>query len=67
MITNYEQLVKHNKEFIDAFVDLKVVGWNTYSSAINKYTFNFFKTQMNSMDKAVAEFGNIMKGNFNGK
>lgn len=67
MITNYEQLVKHNKEFIDAFVDLKVVGWNTYSSAINKYTFNFFKTQMNSMDKAVAEFGNIMKGDFNGK
>lgn len=67
MITNYEKLVKHNKEFIDTFVDLKVVGWNTYSSAINKYTFNFFKTQMNSMDKAVAEFGSIMKGDFNGK
>jgi hypothetical protein len=67
MIANYEQLVKHNKEFIDAFVDLKIVGWNTYSNAMNKYTFNFFKTQMNSMDKAVAKFGNIMKGDFNDK
>lgn len=67
MITNYEQLVKHNKEFIDTFVDLKVAGWNTYSKSLNKYTFNFFKTQINSMDKSVDMLANIMKGEFNGK
>lgn len=67
MITTYEQLVKHNKEFIDAFVDLKIVGWKTYSKALNKYTFNFFKTQIDSMDKSVDMLADIMKGEFHGK
>lgn len=67
MITNYEQLVKHNKEFIEAFVDLKVVGWNSYTKAFNKYTFNFFKTQMDTMTEAVDQLSHIMKGERNGK
>lgn len=67
MITNYEQLVRHNKAFSDAFVDLKLVGWNSYSKAFNAYTFNFFKTQMETLDVAVEQLGNIMKGEFDGK
>lgn len=67
MITSYEQLVKHNKAFHDAFVDLKVVGWKSYSKSLNAYTFNFYKTQLDTLDNAVAQLGDIMKGEFNGK
>lgn len=67
MITSYEQLVKHNKAFYDAFINLKVVGWKSYSKSVNDYTFNFYKTQMKSLDNAVEELGNIMKGEFHGK
>lgn len=67
MITSHEQLVNHNKAFFDAFVDLKVVGWKSYSKAFNAYTFNFYKTQMNSLDNAVDQLGDIMKGKFDVK
>jgi hypothetical protein len=64
---NYKQFVDHNKKFYDAFVDLKVVGWNTYSKALNAYTMNFFKDQLATMDEAVEKTAMIMKGEFNGK
>jgi hypothetical protein len=67
MIMNYKQFVDHNKKFYDAFVDLKVVGWNTYSKALNAYTMNFFKDQLATMDEAVEKTAMIMKGEFNGK
>lgn len=67
MIMNYKQLVEHNKKFYDAFVDLKVVGWNTYSQAFNAYTMNFFKDQLATMDEAVAKSALMMKGEFDGK
>lgn len=67
MITSYEHLVKHNKAFYDAFIDLKVVGWKSYSKALNKYTFNFFKDQMETLDRTVMQIGNTMKGEFDVK
>lgn len=67
MIISYEQLVKHNKAFYDAFIDLKVVGWKSYSKSLNDYTFNFYKTQMNTLDDSVEKLGDIMKGEFDGK
>jgi len=67
MITNYEQFVKHNKAFYDAFIDLKVVGWKSYSKSLNDYTFNFYKTQMKTLDESVEKLGDIMKGEFDGK
>ena len=54
--------MEHNKTFAKAFVDLKVTGWNTYSTAVNAYTFNFFKAQMNEMDKQVLKLSETMKG-----
>jgi|TARA_R110000772_G_scaffold237150_1_gene349071 hypothetical protein len=62
MIFNLNQLMEHNKTFAKAFVDLKVTGWNTYSTAVNAYTFNFFKAQMNEMDKQVLKLAETMKG-----
>jgi hypothetical protein len=67
MILNFKQLVDHNKTFWDSFVDLKVVGWNTYSKAVNAYTMNFYKDQLTTMDEAVAKSSKIMKGEFDVK
>lgn len=67
MILNFKQLIDHNKTFWDSFVDLKVVGWNTYSKAFNAYTMNFYKDQLATMDEAVAKSGKIMKGEFDVK
>ena len=67
MIMNYKQLVDHNKKFYDAFVDLKVVGWNTYSQALNSYTMNFFKDQLATINEAVEKTSKIMKGEFDVK
>jgi hypothetical protein len=64
MILNYKQLMDHNKSFYDAFVDLKVVGWKSYSAAMNAYTMNFFKDQLSTMDDAVEKTGKMMKGDF---
>lgn len=67
MILNFKQLVDHNKAFFDAFVDLKVTGWNTYSKALNAYTMSFYKDQLAAMDKTVEQAAMVMKGEFNGK
>lgn len=67
MIINFKQLVDHNKTFWDSFVDLKVVGWNTYSKALNAYTMNFYKDQLSTIDEAVVKSGKIMKGEFDVK
>lgn len=64
MILNYKQLVDHNKDFWAAFVDLKTVGWKSYSKSLNAYTFNFFKEQLDTMDAAVEKTSHIMKGEF---
>ena len=65
MITNLDQLIAHNKKFTDAFVDLKLVGWKSYSKAVNDYTFNFFKKQMTELDTAVETFGKSLKNSHN--
>jgi len=54
-------MIKHNKKFTDSFVDLKVVGWKTYSKALNDYTFGFYKEQLEQANKAVSDFGTQLK------
>jgi hypothetical protein len=64
MIYNYNQLVKHNLKFYDAFIDLKVTGWKTYSSAMNEYTQGFFKAQLKKSDEQIEALGENMKSTF---
>lgn len=64
MIYNQEQLIKHNIKFYDTFIDLKVVGWKTYSKAVNDYTFGFFKDSLDKSDESVEALGEKMKSNF---
>lgn len=61
MILNLDQLINHNKKMYDAFIDLKVVGWKSYSSALNDYTFGFYKKQLEVADENVVTFGNNLK------
>lgn len=61
MIYNQEQLIKHNLKFYDSFIDLKVVGWKTYSKAMNDYTMGFFKKGLEKADQDVETLGETMK------
>ena len=62
MIFTYKQLTDHNRTFFEEMVDLKVTGWNTFSKAMNAYTFNFYKDQLKAMDEAVDKLASDMKG-----
>tara|TARA_Y100000389_G_C17406488_1_gene488380 strand:+ start:1014 stop:1217 length:204 start_codon:yes stop_codon:yes gene_type:complete len=61
MLFTQKQFLDHNQGFIDEMVNLKVTGWNTYSKALNAYTFNFYKDQLSAMDKQVQALGENMK------
>ena len=64
MIYNQEQLIKHNLTFYDSFIDLKVVGWKTYSKALDDYTMGFFKKSLEKSDRDVETLGETMKSTF---
>lgn len=61
MVHTLDQAVKHNHKFWSALVDLKVTGWKSYTSALNNYTFGFFKKQLEESDKSISELGDLMK------
>ena len=65
MIFTYKQLTDHNRTFFEEMVDLKVTGWNTFSKAMNAYTFNFYKDQLKAMDEGVDKLAKDMKGLIN--
>lgn len=62
MIFNYNQFVQHNKKFYNDFIDLKVVGWKSYSKSLNTYTMNYFREQLETADSVVEQTAKIMKG-----
>lgn len=64
MILNYDQLVTSNIKFYDSFIDLKVVGWKSYSKALNEYTQGFFNAQLKQSDKTVEQIADTMKSIF---
>lgn len=64
MIANANQLVDHQLKLYDAFIDLKVIGWKSYSKALNEYTFGFYKTQLEKTDEMVDETAQRMKAVF---
>jgi hypothetical protein len=61
MILNLNQLINHNIKMHDAFIDLKVQGWKSYSKALNQYTFNFFTEQLKNVDQSVDNMGQELK------
>jgi hypothetical protein len=61
MILNLNQLIDHNVKMVDEFIDLKTVGWKSYSKALNQYTFGFYATQLKNMDESVENMAKEMK------
>lgn len=55
MVYNYDQWLTHNKKFYNDFIELKTVGWGSYIESFNNYTFNFYKSQVNEVDKHMQE------------
>ncbi len=64
MIYNYTQLINHNVKLYDAFIDLKVEGWKSYSKALDEYTQGFFKEQLKESDNSVETIAKTMKSTF---
>ena len=62
--TTQEQLIKRNLKFYNDFIDLKVIGWKSYSKAMNEYTLGFYSSALRSSDEAVERLGEAMKSTF---
>lgn len=60
MIYNKKGLDHHNAKFYNSFVDLKVVGWKSYAKALNDYTFNFYKSELETMTDNVEKFADFI-------
>lgn len=58
---NQKHLTDHHLKFYDSFVDLKVVGWKSYSKALNDYTKGFHKATLEKLDESVEHMGDTMK------
>lgn len=61
MFFTFDQQLKHQKRFFDAFVDLKVEGWKRYSAALNDYTLGYWKTTLTQLDEQVQAVGANLK------
>jgi hypothetical protein len=64
MFFTFDQQLKHQKSFLDAYVDLKVQGWRQYSTALDSYTLGYWKTALKQLDEQVQETGEAVKANF---
>lgn len=61
MVLTLNQLIDHNLKLADSYIDLKTVGWKSYSEALNQYTFGFFSKQLKNMDESVENMAKEMK------
>ena len=57
----FDQAHKSNVDFMNAFLDLKVVGYNSYADALNSYTSGFFKRQLEDSKVAIKTMADNMK------
>lgn len=60
----FKEITDRNLKFYEAFIDLKVVGWKSYSAALNDYTQGTIKTSLDLADRNVETLGSQMKGIF---
>jgi hypothetical protein len=56
-----DDLVKRQKDFLKAFVDLKVEGYKSYTKALDNATYSYFTTYTKQAEKFVMELGNNAK------
>lgn len=56
-----DEFVKRQKDFLKAFVDLKVEGYKSYTKALDNATYSFFTTYTKEAEKFVVGLGNHAK------
>ena len=60
-VPTFDQLVDRQKDFLKAFVDLKVEGYKSYTKALDTFTYSYFTTYTKQAEKFVMELGNNAK------
>lgn len=56
-----KSIAKHNINFVDSFIDLKVVGWKSFEKALNAYTYGMFAEQLQKSTENVEKFAKMLK------
>jgi hypothetical protein len=56
-----DEVVKRQKDFLKAFVDLKVEGYKSYTKALDNVTYSFFTTYTKEAEKFVVGLGHHAK------
>jgi hypothetical protein len=56
-----DEVVKRQKDFLKAFVDLKVEGYKSYTKALDHATYSFFTTYTKEAEKFVVGLGHHAK------
>jgi hypothetical protein len=60
-VPTFDQVMARQKDFLKAFVDLKVEGYKSYTKAIDNATFSYFTTYTKQMEKIVIGLGDNAK------
>jgi len=63
----FDQCVTKAQDFNKSFIDLKVVGYNSFADAFNALTTNFFASQVNQSKTVVEQVATQMKKACGGK
>lgn len=56
-----KSITKHNLDYVDSFVDLKVEGWKAFAKATNSYTYGFMSDLIEKQTSYVEKFANAIK------
>lgn len=60
-LRNFQEVLEHNFNFASAFIDLKVVGWKSFSQALDNYTLGAYHDGIKQLDEHVEITGENMK------
>lgn len=53
--------MKHNLDYIDSFIDLKVEGWKTFAKATNTYTYGFMSEAIEKQTALIEKWATMVK------
>lgn len=56
-----DSVIRNNANFINAYINLKMVGYASYADALDTYTNGFFKRQIDESKSFVNTLGDNMK------
>ena len=60
-VPTFNEVTERQKDFMKAFIDLKVEGFKSYNKAFDHATYSFFTTYTKESEKFVVGLGNYAK------